>query len=113
MIRMGPILYARLVGMLVDGPVTLQDIQDELGLHEFTVRDYVKALHKHKLCHIAIWSLAGPKQRRVAHYTWGRGADARRPPPLPDKLRQLHYRQRQAARTLKRAMSNFTKGAIK
>ena len=109
MIRMGPLLYADVLKLLIDGPITLQDIQDETGLHKFTIRDYLQALHKRKLIHIAVWSMQGPRKHRVAHWMFGRGTDARRPPRVPASVRTAHYRQRKAARELQSTMNQFVR----
>jgi predicted ArsR family transcriptional regulator len=108
-IRMGPLLYADVIRLLIDGPITQQDIIDETGLHKFTIRDYLKALHKRKLIHIAVWSMTGPRRHRVAHWMWGRGTDARRPPRIPSSTRAAHYRQRKAARELQATVNSIVR----
>lgn len=55
MIKVGAMTYAKLIKELVDGPWSFLDMATNTGLHYHTVREYVNALHKEGVIHIAGW----------------------------------------------------------
>lgn len=54
-IKVNAMSYAKLLRELHDGPFSFAELAQNTGLHYHTVRDYVNALHRERLVHIALW----------------------------------------------------------
>lgn len=108
-LRMSARFYAEMIRLLVDGPCSCADLVEELGLSHTTIAEYLAALHKRGLLHIASWMLVPPKNTRKPVYAWGPGRDAKRPPWQTPAERQLAYRDRKRARKLQDVVTNMAR----
>ena len=52
-LRINADAFARLVGAIAERPRSYPQIAEITGLHDTTIREYVKALHHHKQVHVA------------------------------------------------------------
>lgn len=111
MIRMHPILYARMLAMMRDDPCTYSDLADETGLHITTIRDYCRELHKHRLIYVASWVILPLSKTRLPVFKLGDQRDAKRPPPVPASVRQMNCRRRRKDRELQQTMNQLVRGA--
>lgn len=111
MIRMHPVLFARMLTMMRDDPCTVSDIVEETGLHPTTVREYCRELHKHRIISVASWIILPLSKTRVPVYQLGDQRDAKKPPPLPASVRQMNCRRRKQARDLQAAMNQLVRAS--
>ena len=95
-IKMGAILYARMVEMMLHGTFSCSEIAEETGLHYVTVLEYTRELHRAGACHIAHWDKDGRGRDMIKIYKIGAGKDARRQ-RMTKAQRAARYRERKAA----------------
>lgn len=90
--------FAKMVGALLDGPCTVEELAETSGLAASTIREHIFAMRRERVLHIAAWEpdRRGRTQRMV--YGLGRRADARKPPPKSGAARQQACRDRKLAR---------------
>lgn len=111
MIRMQPILYARMLVMMRDDPCTVADLVEETGLHIKTVREFTRQMHQHRIISVASWVIVPLSRTRVPVFKLGDDRDAKRPPPLPASIRQMNWRRRRKHRELQQTMNQLVRGA--
>jgi predicted ArsR family transcriptional regulator len=92
--RPAHLAVAIMVSLLIEGPATVQDIADETGLTEQSVRDYMRAMRKRRAVHVAAWEHDKAGRQTRAAYRLGRKPDAARVPPRTNADRMKHYRAR-------------------
>ena len=92
--RPAHLAVAIMVAALVDGMATVQDLADESGLSEQSVRDYVRAMRKRRAVHVAAWEHDGAGRQSRAAYRLGRKPDAVRVPPRDRAEIARQYRAR-------------------
>lgn len=92
--RPAHLAVALMMGRLLDGPATVQDIAQETGLTEQSVRDYMRAMRKRRAVHVAGWEHDTAGRQTLAAYQLGRKPDAVRVPPRTNAERMRHYRAR-------------------
>jgi hypothetical protein len=99
--RINPTAYAKMVVALMRAPQSLYDLEKVTGLHEWTLRYYVKALVLHKAAHIAGW-LPDSKDRDVTPlYRLGFGVNVpRRHKTGAQKMRERRAALREQAKKL-------------
>lgn len=93
MIKIGALTYAKLVRELVEGPWTFIDMATNTGLHYHTVREYVNALHKEGLIHIAGWEKDRWGRDCKPLWVFGAGRDKPRA-KLTQAQRQARHRSK-------------------
>lgn len=72
-LKIGAVSYASLMQRLVSDQATLHELVDHTGLHMQTIRDYIEALHKCRLIHIAAgFEHAPPASRAAAQWALDR-----------------------------------------
>jgi predicted ArsR family transcriptional regulator len=54
-IKMGAVLYARMIEMMLHGTFSCREMADETGLHYVTVLQYTRELYRAGASHIAHW----------------------------------------------------------
>ena len=69
---------------------TAPELVEETGLSLPTVINWLRAAHGARLIYIAAWS---NDRNTTAHYAWGRGTDAARPPVMSPAQRMAKHRQ--------------------
>lgn len=77
-IKVNAMSYAKLVRALYTNPMTKGGLAEVTGLHIWTVRGYVDALHKEEVIHIVGWEKDGMGRDVTAIYGWGIGVDVKR-----------------------------------
>lgn len=77
-VKMGAILYARMVEMMLHGTFSCREIAEETGLHYITVLEYTRELHRAGACHIYAWDKDSRGRDMVKIYKIGEGKDAKR-----------------------------------
>lgn len=103
-IRINALSFALMVRSLCDGPKTLHQVAEATGLHVWTVRQYVKALHKQEVIHIKGWIPDSMDRDVTAIYAWGMGIDMpRRCMTGAEKQRKRRQRLREAAAEFNRS----------
>lgn len=75
-IKVNAMSYAKLIKALWREPKTLDGLALETGLHVWTVRNYVKALHREEVIHICKWLKDSLGRDCTPVYAFGMGVDA-------------------------------------
>lgn len=83
-----------MVAALAEGPATVQDIAEETGLTDMSVRGYIRAMRKRRVIHIARWEHDAAGRQTLAAYQLGQKRDAVRVPPRSRAEMARHYRAR-------------------
>lgn len=104
-IRVNAMSFAIMVRSLCDGPKTVHQIAEASGLRVWTVRHYVKSLHKQEVVHIHGWVPDSMGRDATVIYAWGMGIDVpRRLTTGAEKMRQRRKRAREAAEEANRTL---------
>lgn len=90
--RITALSYAKLIAAMMDSPMSVTELADEVGLAVKTVRGYVHALHREKVCRIGGWECYS--RGRTACFIMGRGPDAPRPKAKPNSQAAKEWRTR-------------------
>lgn len=93
-VRIGAILQAKVLRLLVDGPHSVLELEGESGVHEKTLRGYLKELHAQKLVYVHDWlpNSRGTRDTRMWH--WGPGKRDAPRPKVSQAVRTANYRAR-------------------
>lgn len=78
MIKVGALTYAKLIRELMEGPWSFVEMATNTGLHYHTVREYVNALHREGLVHIAGWDKDMLGRDCKPLWNFGQGRDKKR-----------------------------------
>lgn len=89
-VKVGAVLYARMVEMMLHGTFSCQEMAEETGLHYVTVLEYTRELHRAGAAHIAHWDKDNRGRDVIKIYKIGKGKDAKR-----EKLSQAERQARQ------------------
>ena len=101
-IKVNAMSYAKLVRALYTNPMTKGGLAEVTGLHIWTVRGYVDALHKEEVIHIVGWEKDGMGRDVTAIYSLGFGADCPRAAKTgAQKARERRQRAKEAALQVK------------
>lgn len=95
-VKMGAVLYARMVEMMLHGTFSCQEMADETGLHYVTVLQYTRELYRAGACHIHCWDKDKRGRDVIKIYKIGKGKDAARH-RLSKSERQARHRIKQRA----------------
>lgn len=95
-IRVNAMSYAKLMAELVHEPITYRELAEATGLHYTTVREYITALHKEKVVHIAEYNKDKCLRDNERLWLWGHKKDATRS-KFTAAERQIRYRNKIAA----------------
>ena len=95
-VKMGAILYARMVEMMLHGTFSCQEIAEETGLHYVTVLQYTRELYRAGACHIAHWDKDKRGRDVTKIYKIGKGKDAARQ-RMSDADKAARYRNKMRA----------------
>lgn len=77
-VKMGAVLYARMIEMMLHGTFSCREIADETGLHYVTVLQYARELYRAGACHIAHWDKDKRGRDITKIYKIGKGQDIKR-----------------------------------
>jgi hypothetical protein len=94
-VKINAFTFTRLIGLLMEGTRTMQELADDTGLHYVTVQSYCRAMFAQRVIHIAAYAGVGRDACRV--YKLGRGENARRRRKSRKDITR-DYRARVAAR---------------
>ena len=98
MIRLNALAFALMVKAVYQQPRTLHEIAEITGLHLWTVRHYIKALHQQELLHITKWDKDGLGRDVTPYWSFGLGIDVPREHKTgAQKQRERRKRLREAA----------------
>lgn len=97
-VRITALSFAKLVAAMMDSPMSVQELADEVGLAVKTVRGYVHAMHREKVCRIGGWECYS--RGRTACFIMGRGPDAPRPKAKSRALASAEWRSRRKQASL-------------
>ncbi len=98
-IKVNAMSYAKLLRELHDGPFSFQELADNTGLHYHTVREYVNALHREHLVHIALWEKDRLGRDCKPLWAYGQSRDKKR-----ERMTQAERQERHRAK--KRGMAS-------
>lgn len=76
--KIGAVSYAKLMRLLLDGIYTCKELAEDTGLHYVTVCNYVRALYKEGVIHIADYEKDRRGIENAPIYKVGRGEDKKR-----------------------------------
>lgn len=96
-IRMGPITYAKMIKLMLEGEYTCPQLAEMTGLGIKSIYWYTRELHREGAAHICRWGEDTKGRRFVKVYKIGWGIDIPRP-IASDKERSRLYRLRKKAR---------------
>lgn len=71
--------YAKLVGAMYGKAASVDELVAQTGLSRHTVADYIRALRRERLAHIAEWQKDSTGRTRIARHAMGRFPDAPKP----------------------------------
>lgn len=71
--------YAKLVGAMYGRAASVDELVAQTGLSRHTVADYIRALRRERLAHIAEWAQDSTGRTRIARHAMGRFPDALKP----------------------------------
>lgn len=71
--------YAKLVGAMYGRAASVDELVKQTGLSRHTVADYIRALRRERLAHVAEWVRDSTGRTRIARYAVGRFPDAPKP----------------------------------
>lgn len=77
-VKMGAVLYGRMVEMMLHGTFSCAEIAEETGLHYVTVLEYARELYRAGAAHIAHWDKDRRGRDVIKIYKIGKGQDAKR-----------------------------------
>ena len=101
-IRVNAMSFAKLVKLMDERPRSKPQLAELTGLHVWTVRHYVDALHKERMAHIVRWEKDGMGRDVTAIYSLGFGADRPRAAKTgAQKARERRQRAKEAALQVK------------
>lgn len=103
-VKMNPILYAKMLKLMMDGTRTVREIADETGIHYLTACHYTRALHDAGVAHIASWETDALGRDMLKVFMLGAGKDAKRQ-KLSDTDRAAKYRQKQMQKEIQNALA--------
>lgn len=95
-IKMGAVLYGRMVEMMLHGTFSCREISEETGLHYVTVLEYTREMYRAGACYIAHWDKDNRGRDMIKIYKIGKGKDAKRH-TVSKAERAAKYRERKAA----------------
>ena len=105
--KVNALTFSILVKLLYDGTRTCYELAEETGLHQLTVYDWVREMHRQGIIHICMWEGEGRSSMRI--FKMGPGKDA--PRPIKERSRiHAEYRARQKAKTLLQRMAGTLEG---
>lgn len=88
--------YARLLRMLLDDPVTANELVEETGLHRVTAQSLMRTLHKHEVVHVCAWEPDKLGRDRIPVFKLGAGRDKPRR-KLTDAQKQARCRAKKVS----------------
>lgn len=77
-VRLGALSMAKLTRALLEGPCSIQELQEVSGLSVNTIHTYMRALRKEKAAHISAWEKDATGRDSFRVYKLGPGKDAPR-----------------------------------
>jgi len=95
-VKMGAVLYARMVEMMLHGTFSCREIAEETGLHYVTVLQYARELYRAGACHIAHWEKDKRGRDITKIYKIGKAKDAPRQ-RMTKAERTARYRDKKRA----------------
>lgn len=98
-IRVNAMSFAIMVRALYDGPKTQHQLAEITGLHVWTTRAYVRALHKQEVVHITRWDKDSMGRDVTAYYALGMGID------MPREVKTGAQKQRERRARLREAVA--------
>jgi len=103
--RVKPLSLAELIYFLREGEYTVHELAELTGLHENTIGEYLRAMHKRKVVYVAGW---GPDARggmNVREWSLGEQKDKPKPKAKSAVERQKNYRNRMKQAELNHLMA--------
>lgn len=95
-VKMGAVLYARMVEMMLHGTFSCTEMAEETGLHYITVLQYTRELYRAGACHICAYDKDKRGRDFIKIYKIGKGKDAVRQ-KLTKAERTARYRDKMRA----------------
>ncbi len=97
-IKVNAMSYAKLIRLMDERPRSKPQLAELTGLHIWTVRNYVDALHKERMAHIVRWEKDSMGRDVTAVYSLGFGVDVPRAAKSgAQKARERRQRAKEAA----------------
>ena len=97
--KISHVALAKTMRMLLDGPVTAQEISEETGIHIVTAQEWMRSLRKEGCIHIGGWLPDALGRDTTAVYQMGKGKDKPRHKFTPAE-RQARHRARKRQATI-------------
>jgi DNA-binding transcriptional ArsR family regulator len=104
-VKLNAVMFAELIGELMEGPCTAQDLADHTGMHLLTVQRTLRPLYRRKLVHISGWEKDAQGRHVIRVFKMGADKDAKRPPPKPRALKKREYVARKALASVGAALA--------
>lgn len=80
-VKLNAVMFAEMLGELLEGPCTAKDLADHTGMHILTVQRSLRPMHRRKLVHISGYEQDASGRWVIRVFKWGIGSDAKRPAP--------------------------------
>ena len=99
-IKINALSFAKLIKLMDERPRSKPQLAELTGLHIWTVRNYVDALHKERMAHIVRWEKDSMGRDVTAIYSLGFGVDVPRAAKSgAQKARERRQRAKEASLT--------------
>lgn len=98
------VMLGTIAEVLAEGPMSMNDLAEEVGRHRETMIRLVRIMREHGLIRIAEWQQNGGNP--VPLYVYGRGPNKKKPKPMTDdpatarKHAATHYAKKKHIKTL-------------
>lgn len=95
-VKLNAVMFAEMLGEMMDGPCTAQDLAQHTGMHVLTVQRTLRPLYRRGLVHISGWERDAQGRWVIRVFKLGAGKDMKRPPPKKKAQRLRESRARKS-----------------
>jgi predicted ArsR family transcriptional regulator len=78
LVKVNQDMYARLLKMLLDDPITAHELAEETGMHIITAQSLMRTMKKHHVVHVCAWEADRLGRDVTPVYKLGGGKDKAR-----------------------------------
>ena len=96
-VKLNAVMFAEMLGELIAGPCTAQDMAEATGMHILTVQRTMRPMLRRGLVHVCGYEQDSQGRWVIRVFKFGAGKDAKRPPP---KTRAQKRKEDRAKRVL-------------
>jgi DNA-binding MarR family transcriptional regulator len=91
-IKLNAVMFTMMLEEMLEGPSTAQNLAEHTGMSLITVQRTLRVMHRRGLVYISGWEKDSTSRWAVRVFTFGKGKDAKRPPPKPRAQKSREHR---------------------